>query len=70
MLPEGFSTDFNEKTVFVPHFTLLSRLWVSDTVEINIKAGEKVSATNRVLLEISEQGRYNPVFIPIVFLAK
>lgn len=70
MLPEGFSADFDEKNVYVPHFTGFSKLWVSDTIEINVKAGETVKATNRVLLEVSEQGRYNPVFIPIVFLAK
>ena len=67
VIPDGFTIDKEETSLFIPQFTMLTKNWMTD-IELAITAGEKVKATNRVLIEVNEPGRYNSLFIPIVFL--
>ena len=67
-LPEGFTADKTEVDVLAPHWTPFTVDCVSETVEITIKAGECVGATNKVLLEIGALGRYTETYIPVIFL--
>ena len=65
---QELTVDKNDFFVNLPHFTTLSLEWISDYVPIVIKSGESVKATNRILLEFYEEGRYTRVYAPIVFL--
>ena len=69
-LPEGFEADKTSFDVFVPHWTPFTLDCVSDEVEIKIKAGEKISALNQILIETSVNGRYAKGYIPLAFLAE
>jgi hypothetical protein len=65
-LPEGFTAE-GSQSLFLYHWTRHS---IEPHAETNvvIKAGEKVAATNRVVLEVSIPGRHTAVYCPITLL--
>jgi hypothetical protein len=67
-LPEGFTADKTTVDVLAPHWTPFTLDCISEKVEITVKAGESVQATNEVLLEIGALGRYTKAYIPVIFL--
>ena len=69
-LPEGFTADKTDFDVFLPCWTPTTKDCDTKPVEINITAGEKVGAVNRILLEISAVGRYTVGYIPVIFIVR
>ncbi|MGN1052331.1 MAG: hypothetical protein ACI4SH_02950, partial [Candidatus Scatosoma sp.] len=69
-LPDGFETDTAETDIFAPHWTPFTKDCVSEAKKILIKAAGKLQAVNKILLEVSVQGRYTEEFVPVVFIAK
>jgi len=67
-LPEGFTADKTEVDVLAPHWTPFTTDCISEKVEITVKAGENLQATNKVLLEIGALGRYTQAYVPVIFL--
>jgi len=67
-LPEGFTANKTEFDVLAPHWTPVTADCISEKVEITVKAGENLQATNKVLLEIGALGRYTQAYIPVIFL--
>jgi hypothetical protein len=55
------------QTAFLPHRNAHNDGIVS--VEFTLKAGEKLAPANKCVLEISSEGRYTALYMPIVFLA-
>lgn len=66
-LPEGFSVEDCTRTYRLPHYTAHNH-GVGAPFEVTVKAGERVKAVNRCVLEVTAVGRSIPMYIPIVFL--
>lgn len=69
-LPEGFTADKTDFDIRLPHWTPRTMDCISADTEICITAGEKVCATNKVLLEICATERYTEAFIPVTFISR
>ena len=67
-LPEGFAIEGDKKTVQISTNDYSHYNGVS-TVEVTIRAGERVEAVNRIVLEVSVDGRILPLYIPIHLLS-
>lgn len=65
-LPEGFVVD-GKRSVVLPHNTSHHRLPQQD-IHVTIKAGERVDATNRLVLEVIADGRPNATYVPLVLM--
>lgn len=65
-LADGFSVS-GPQTAFLLHRNAHNDGIVS--VEFTLKAGEKLAPANKCVLEISSEGRYTALYMPIVFLA-
>jgi hypothetical protein len=65
-LPDGFSVDGDKKSIQIS--TNDSRYNGSTTFEVTVRAGETVQAVNRIVLEITIEGRVMPMYIPITLL--
>jgi hypothetical protein len=62
-LPEGFSVE-GKRTVVLEHNTSHHREPQKD-IHITIKAGERVEALNRVVLEVVADGRPTVCYVPL-----
>ena len=69
-LPNGFTADKTEFDILAPHWTAFTADCISEIKEIKLKAGETVTATNEVLVELSVSGSYAREFIPLIFVAE
>ncbi|MBO4979500.1 MAG: ADP-ribosylglycohydrolase family protein [Clostridia bacterium] len=67
-LPDGFSIEGDKKTVQISTNDYSHYNGVS-TVEVTVRAGERVEAVNRIVLEVTLDGRILPLYIPINFLS-
>ena len=65
-LADGFTLVSGPKTAILPHRNAHNDGEVS--VEFTLKAGENIAATNKCVLEISSEGRFTALYIPLVFL--
>ena len=54
------------KTAFLPHKNAHNNGVVS--VEFSLNSGENVAATNRCVLEITSEGRFTSLYIPVILL--
>ena len=65
-LPEGFTLCADRKTASIGNISSHSK----NMTELNftVKAGEKVDAVNRCVLEIVPEGRCTPLYIPVILL--
>lgn len=68
-LPEGFSTDKEEFSVYVPHWSTLTEAYESDDIELIVKTPEKLPSVCHITLEISCKERYTIGYIPITFIS-
>jgi len=63
-LPDGFSVTQEKQTAIItnrnPHDSGIA------TLKFTVKAGERVEAVNRLVLEIVPMGRCTPLYVPIV----
>jgi hypothetical protein len=67
-LPDGFSIEGDKKTVQISTNDYSHYNGVS-TVEVTVRAGERVEAVNRIVLEVTLDGRILPLYIPIHLLS-
>jgi hypothetical protein len=65
-LPEGFSVEGCRRSVLLPHFN--SHQKASCDLDLTIKAGERVEASNRCVLEVTAKGRPTALYVPILLL--
>lgn len=65
-LPDGFTVDGAKSGITLTHKN--AHQTASCEVDFVIRAGEKVEATNRCVLEISALGRATHMYIPIILL--
>ena len=65
-LPEGFAVEGCKKAVFLPHKN--SHQQAVCDLDLVIKAGETVEASNRCVLEITVKGRITALYVPILLL--
>ena len=65
-LPEGFSIEGGRRGLTLTHKN--SHQTASCELDVTIKAGERVEATNRCVLEVVGTGRSIPMYIPVVLL--
>lgn len=69
ILPEGMEASQTEFDVFVPHWmSITSCSCQSNPVELTIRAGETVSAVNKVFIQFQVTGRYAVTTAPVTFL--
>jgi hypothetical protein len=64
-LPEGFSVE-GRKTAILPNINPHEKGIV--TLNFKLRAGENVEQINRCVLEIVAEGRFSPLYIPVVLL--
>ena len=65
-LPEGFSVKGGQKSITLPHRN--SHQFGNCELDFTVKAGERVEATNRCVLEVTAKGRSLPLYIPVVLV--
>ena len=65
-LPEGFEVA-GKRTLVLEHCTAHHRLSQKD-IHVTVKAGERVDATNRLVLEVIADGRPNATYVPLVLM--
>ena len=67
IVPEGFAVEGGKRAVYLdegsPHATSPSAV-----VNFTVKAGEKLEAANRLVLEIVPEGRPTAVYVPVMLL--
>ena len=69
-LPNGLSVDKSDCSVFLPQWTLMTEEWVSEPLEITIKAENGIQAISRIVFEVTEEGRYTAGYIPVTLLQR
>lgn len=69
LLPEGWSASNEDFDIYVPSYmSITENTCHSVPVEITLQAPEKIAAHSKILLLVSEHGRYNVDAIPVVLL--
>lgn len=68
-LPEGFSVE-GKKSLILDNFNgIHSKYLAKSSIDFTIKAGETIQADNKCVLEVTAQGYYTPMYIPILLLS-
>ncbi len=66
LTPEGFTVDGGKRSVYLPAFD--SHQNGACDVEFTVKAGERVEPVNRIVLEVTAEGRASAAYVPVVLL--
>ncbi len=65
--PEGFTAEGGKRALRIPQRSSHDRLPHVE-LEVTVRAGERVEAVNRVVLEVLFDGRPTAMYIPVVLL--
>ena len=68
--PEGFTVGIPSARVYLTHWSSMTPAWVSEPITVTVAAGEHVEGINRLVLEVTEAGRYTAAYLPVTFLNK
>ena len=68
LLPDGWSAAGFGRTLTLPYPQPVHGIYGVESMQFSVCAGETVDAENRVVLEISETGRFAPLYCSFVLL--